>query len=114
MNEVRHLPVAEQYPSSTATVSAFASKRISGIAAHERNRPGNESAPVEAAISSEGEVFMSGCALLFFEHIRPQQLEIHEASLRNPGVPPFRNGRWFHVAQIRNGGRTAKLVNDCV
>lgn len=31
MNEVRHLPVAEQYPSKTATVSALASNLISGI-----------------------------------------------------------------------------------
>lgn len=31
MNDVLHLPVAEQYPSRTATVSGFASKRISGM-----------------------------------------------------------------------------------
>ena len=31
MNSVRHFPVAEQYPSITATVSASASKRISGM-----------------------------------------------------------------------------------
>ena len=32
MKAVRHLPVAEQYPSNTATVSVFASNRISSIA----------------------------------------------------------------------------------
>ena len=31
MNAVLHLPVAEQYPSRTATVESLASKRISGI-----------------------------------------------------------------------------------
>ena len=31
MNVVRHLPVAEQYPSITSTVCRLASKRISGI-----------------------------------------------------------------------------------
>lgn len=31
MNDVLHFPVAEQYPSRTATVSGFASKRISGM-----------------------------------------------------------------------------------
>ena len=32
MKAVRHLPVAEQYPSRTSMVSFFASKRISGMA----------------------------------------------------------------------------------
>ena len=39
MNAVLHLPVAEQYPSSTATVSCLASNRISGMAATEKEKP---------------------------------------------------------------------------
>ncbi len=38
MKAVRHLPVAEQYPSSTSIVSFFASKRISGISRHSLSR----------------------------------------------------------------------------
>ncbi len=38
MNAVRHLPVAEQYPSKTAHVSLFASNRISGMAT-EKEKP---------------------------------------------------------------------------
>ncbi len=41
MNAVRHRPVAEQYPSSTATVSALASKRISGMEGWSRRFSGN-------------------------------------------------------------------------
>lgn len=41
MNAVRHRPVAEQYPSSTATVSALASKRISGMEGWSRRFPGD-------------------------------------------------------------------------
>lgn len=39
MKAVLHLPVAEQYPSKTAQVSCLASKRISGIAATEKEKP---------------------------------------------------------------------------
>ena len=38
MKAVRHLPVAEQYPSSTSMVSFFASKRISGMSRSPLNR----------------------------------------------------------------------------
>lgn len=41
MNAVRHRPVAEQYPSSTATVSALASKRISGMEGWSRRFSGH-------------------------------------------------------------------------
>lgn len=39
MKAVRHLPVAEQYPSRTSMVSFFASKRISGMAIRGRKKP---------------------------------------------------------------------------
>lgn len=39
MKAVLHLPVAEQYPSSTAMVSVFASKRISGMSGGLALRP---------------------------------------------------------------------------
>ena len=39
MKAVLHLPVAEQKPSITATVSDFASMRSSGMAATEKEKP---------------------------------------------------------------------------
>lgn len=41
MKAVRHLPVAEQYPSRTSMVSFFASKRISGMAISGIKEPAN-------------------------------------------------------------------------
>lgn len=44
MKAVRHLPVAEQYPSRTSMVSFFASKRISGMAFSGKKLPTNQKA----------------------------------------------------------------------
>lgn len=49
MNAVLHRPVAEQYPSSTATVSALASNRISGMVGYRKRKPGPAEAGPEKA-----------------------------------------------------------------
>lgn len=75
MNEVRHLPVAEQYPSSTSMVSRLASKRISGMpTAYARKHTDSDlslaygwngkglpgfPAPAKGCIAARREVFMS-------------------------------------------------------
>ena len=70
MKAVLHLPVAEQYPSRTATVDSFASKRTSG---------------------------MSGGLFGLIEQIRTEQLKHHQARFRYPVGAPLRHGpvRYF-------------------
>jgi hypothetical protein len=52
MNAVRHFPVAEQYPSRTAIVSAFASKRISGIPPPQKITPTPEGMSANAWLAA--------------------------------------------------------------
>lgn len=57
---------------------------------------------------------MSGCAFLFFEHVRAKQLEIHQPRLWYAVVPPLRNSASRYVAHFSNSRRAAKVINDFV
>lgn len=94
MKAVRHLPVAEQYPSSTSTVSFFASKRISGMAISKKKqrRQKPQRCEVRRLVRSGGDSCSCG---LFFP-------AIFDASPINIGTHFFAHNRTLCCAL--NGG----------
>lgn len=98
MTSVRFLPVAEQYPSSTAVSSAVASQRISGIADQPKKyrhrqswRAGLRKTPKRRR---ETGVDMSGGLLRFLCRLRKTvKLQRNISSVRNLSTLPARNHR---------------------
>ena len=126
MTSVRFFPVALQYPSSTATSSALASQRISGMLPHKKSPPpqgdraagakGHGAEDVGDAVAEEKLIGSRRLALglLGLEKLGTEQLEEHQASVRYAGRAPFGHGTWLDFAQLSDPGGAAKCIDDAV
>lgn len=104
MKAVRHLPVAEQYPSSTSMVSFFASNRISGISRSPLGRIKFMESQFQSF--SYGNCFSFGVALnprtnsIFFDRCNPLSLGFIEKNTEKPGWIVFSWTKVFHVLRL--------------
>ena len=127
MTSVRFFPVALQYPSSTATSSALASQRISGMETHKKNPPpqGDRAAgakdhgPPEKGVRAvaEEKLMRSGrlaLGLLGLKDLRPKQLEEHETGVRYAGCAPFGHGTRLDFAQFSDLVGAPEGIDDAV